>query len=303
MRDDGNLLELAEAYSTEWLSAFPWNEADLFMILQVCADESYRFQEYGVCTVAIGGWIAHPDNFKGFCPRWASVLKKYGVDYFHFKEYADKKHLHHKKTIYDHLSDRDREDFLFDLALVACEVGVPIGACTAEDREPTTEFFLVADAFRWFFSGVQDLLKQKFDTNDKADFIFDENDNRSWELAASEMFKMFQKRGAPFGSRIYSDDKVFMPLQAADLYVYAMRQNGERFFDKDHKPQPRLLDLILDKNRPEMENWKFKSQHWETIMREVIAHFREWSKTNNSRDYRPLLHCPLLQNNESDNSI
>ena len=88
---------------------------------------------------------------------------------------------------------------------------------------------------------------------------------------------------------------MFVPLQVADLYAYALRQNAERYFKNKLLVQPRLLDLILEKNRHDMTKFAIHPQSWELLMREVIKHFREWKKTNDSRNYRPLIHCPLLQ--------
>jgi hypothetical protein len=269
------------------------------MMLQVCADESYRLDDGGAKVIAIGGWLSRPDNFQGFCQYWEEVLKAYKVEYFHFNEFADRKHLYYPNTPYDGWDDVKREDFLFDLALVACEVGVPLGACVSPNTEADTETHLIIHAYKWFFAGVQKVMKEKFDPGDTVDFIFDENNNPIWEIVTIETLKAFKKNGAPFGNRGYQDDKLFIPLQAADLYVYAMRQNAERFYKKNREPgQPRLLDLILEKNRPDVENWKFHWKNWERLMRKVIAHYRQWKKSNPNEKYYPQIHCPLLQKNE-----
>jgi hypothetical protein len=213
------------------------------MMLQVCADESYRLDDGGAKVIAICGWLSRPDNLQGFCPFWSAVLKAYGVEYFHFNEFADRKHLYSDKTPYDHLNDIERENFLFDLALVACEMGVPVGACVSPNNAATdTEMHLIIHAYKWFFAGVHKVMQEKFDIGDVVDFVFDENDNPIWKIVMIETLNAFKKNGAPFGNRGYQDDKIFIPLQAADLYVFAMRQNAIRFYSTNRKPrQPRLL--------------------------------------------------------------
>ena len=68
------------------------------MMYQVCADESYRLDAGGATMVALGGWLSRPDNFQGFCSYWEEVLKAYGAPYFHFSEFANRKHLKRRKS-------------------------------------------------------------------------------------------------------------------------------------------------------------------------------------------------------------
>src|SRR5665213_2523459 len=100
----------------------------VYMIFQVVADESYAAKD-GNCTVAIGGWLTTNERMKSFCKSWAAVLKKHKVPHFHFCEFADKNHKSFETTVYDDMSEEDRELFLYELALVACELGPPVGGC------------------------------------------------------------------------------------------------------------------------------------------------------------------------------
>ena len=151
----GKLPDAALAYSVEWLSSFPFKNADFYMMLQACADESYTEGSGGV--IAIGGWLSRPNDWKRFCPLWKSVLEKYKVTSFHFREFADKSHKNFTKTTYDHFNDKERDDFLYDLALVACEVGYPVGGCfpcASADADS------IKSAYRMFFTGVAEVMKK-----------------------------------------------------------------------------------------------------------------------------------------------
>jgi hypothetical protein len=293
-------LEKATESSIGWLSSFPFKTIDLFMVLQVCADESYRLDD-GQRIVAIGGWLASPEKMEKFCQPWAAVLKKYKVEHFHFKEFADRKHKYHKSTIYDHLDEINRENLLFELALVACEMGIPIGGCSApkhqSDAKADTDGKLKEHGYAMLFISTMLALKTSHDINDDTvNFIFDQNNDPSWRLAIESAITKFKGKGAPFGPWTTYSDTQFTPLQAADLYVYAMRQNGERYYNKKHTTgQARMLDLILEKNRPDTDNHNFTQLEWSQLMRTVIRHYRQWKREYPKEQYYPLIHCPLLQ--------
>lgn len=269
------------------------------MVLQVCADESYR-QYGGNNVVAIAGWLCKPSKLNEFIRQWGKVLKKYGVNYFHFREFADRHHKHYNQTIYDHLNDQKRESFLYELALIACEMGSPVGGChpmpPAKSKDLEKEKESKRKAYRALFETVRLSQKAQFKPDDTVEFIFDFNDDTNWTIPLLETLTEYvETKGAPF-SKVpsFKDDKIFPPLQAADLYVYAVRQNAERFFKNDQQNQAQMLDLILEKNRYDLHNWKYKKKVWKETMQEVIAHSREWKTRHVGEKYYPLKDCPFL---------
>lgn len=271
------------------------------MVLQVFADESYLL-EGNRNVIAIAGWLSAPDSFSKFCTAWKSVLDSYGVKHFHFKEFVDKNHIYYKQTQYDGWDKLKRESFLFELAFVACELGVPVGACAAPDKTKTIEldsFSLKKHAYFLFCKSViisTTRFKLFNSQADTIDFVFDKNDDPSWHKALNETFNKCKEQRAPFGNWLPKDDTECYPLQAADLYVYAMRQNAERFFNGGMKPShARMLDFILEKNRPDVDNWTFTSNQWAKLVRLVVNHYREWKVANSNKQYFPLVDCPFLK--------
>lgn len=275
------------------------------MNLIAYGDESYMVK----CKIphfVVGGWLVEQDKDVVFCSQWKAMLDFYGVKFFHFKEYADKKsHKYNKTTQYDEWDDKKHEDFLYHMAIVACDLGVPVGGCSAHSKnKPGTTFALIKHAFHLYFQGVIISSGKFADFNaqvDKINFIFDENEDPLWRKALDEEFNECKEHGhAPFGSWKYGKDvateTACLPLQAADLYTYAIRQNAERFFSDGMKAaQPRVLDFVLEKNRADVNN-HVNSQHvWAEYSKKVIAHMRQWRKQHPKETYHPLIHFPYLQ--------
>ena len=271
------------------------------MNLIAYGDESYMVK----CKIphfVVGGWLVEQGKDDVFCSQWKAMLDFYGVKFFHFKEYADKKsHKYNRTTQYDEWDDKKHEDFLYHLAMVACDLGVPVGGCSAQSKnKPGTALALIKHAFHLYFQGVIISSGKFADFNaqvDKINFIFDENEDPVWRKALDEEFNECKEHGhAPFGSWKYARDTDCLPLQAADLYAYAIRQNAERFFNDGMKAgQPRVLDFVLEKNRADVDN-HVNSQHvWAEYSKKVIAHMRQWRKQHPKETYHPLIHFPYLQ--------
>src|SRR5258708_4700287 len=65
---------------------------------------------------------------KTLCRKWQTILNDYAAPYFHFREFASKKLYSEQGNAYYGWSDKKRDSFLYDLALLASESAVPIGA-------------------------------------------------------------------------------------------------------------------------------------------------------------------------------
>jgi hypothetical protein len=266
------------------------------MIVRVWADESYT-SDNGNHTVAIGGWLSSFSQSENFCYSWASVLLKYNIPYFHFQEFADRKHKIFTTTVYDHLDDQQRELFLYELALVACELGIPVGGCDSMKATKENESKTIYKSFAALFEETKLAhYSAKLQADDIVEFIFDENDDPKWRNPLEAALRDYKNKGYPFKDRSYRDDKVFLPLQAADLRIYAVRQNAERFFKRARKVgQARMLDLILDKNHYNYLNSDFPERKWEYLMWKIIDHSRQWKAIHPNEQYYPHIHCPFIQ--------
>ncbi len=271
------------------------------MNLLAYADESYLLDGNND-IIAVAGWLSSEERLDEFNVAWKKVLDSYGAKNFHFKEFADKSHTYFNTTQYDGWDELKRENFLFDLALAACEMGAPAGGCSFPDKtkaEKQDSFSLIKHAYFLFFTSAI-ICTGRFKTFnaqvDKIDFVFDKNDDPSWFKALNEMFSECKEHGgAPFGNWSQLQDSDCYPLQAADLYVYAMRQNAERFSKNGMKPMhARTLDFILEKNRPDVDNWTFTKHEWAHLCILVVNHYREWKNTNPGKKYYPLQHYPML---------
>lgn len=282
-------------HSVDWphLQFIKYHRA--FMIFAIFADESYSEQRKPV-VIVVAGWAAAENKWEQFCKNWQSVLDEYGVkEGFHFVEFAQRKHKNYEKTSYDGWSDLKKENFLYSLALAACDCGFPIGG--AWETEELTQS-AIKTAYRSFFTSLAQTVKKIGNPEDKFKLIFDTNRDKNWLIPRTEALNEATGKNFPFKSGfIMESAHEFLHLQAADLYAYAVRQNAERHFKKNENKEmePRLLDLILEKNRHDKDNAVFSLEDWTKLMNGVIAHYREWSKTNPSADYRPLLHCPILK--------
>jgi len=265
------------------------------MILATFADESYC-EDRKPIVIVVAGWLTAQDKWERFCQNWQQVLDHYDVDCFHFVEFSQKKHKNYKKPTFDGWSELKKEDFLFSLALAACDCGCPVGGAYSTERLTTDA---IRTAYRTFFVSVAQTAKTIGKEGDIMKFIFDTNKDNTWLVPRAEALREVTGKDVSVKDGfILGKPKDFLHLQAADLYAYAMRQNAERFYSKDKKQraQPRLLDLILEKNRHDLKNKDdFDLESWTAVMKGAIAHYREWSKTNPSRDYRPYLHHPVLK--------
>jgi len=102
------------------------------MDLIVYADESGTHDRLaklpGSEAPVFGGYIGDARDWKLFCLHRQSVLKKYDVPYFHYREFAPiLESRNDSNSPYYQSSDLRRDTFLFELAAVAGEQ-VPVGA-------------------------------------------------------------------------------------------------------------------------------------------------------------------------------
>jgi hypothetical protein len=315
IRSDGSKKPKTEAGRRfkEWASLF---SGKLFVQMIVYADESgtenLNPQKGKGSNPCLCGYIATPDFWAKFCDDWNKVLKDAKVKYFHFRE------LHKLERVkegnpYQGWDDDKADDFIFDLASVIGKgtLPVPFGGhdyfknIKMQNRlkDPYSH------AFELFFKDLIVALDEhwpKFEG--KVDLFFESNESQNWILPLTKKIEEWQKKDSRIGIPAFpkwDDERHGIPLQAADMFAYASRQNAERLFDTQQPQLHRILDLILFKNlRPKGHHYHYGDMNpliWEIIIKEFRMHKKLLDMTNvimgfPKQPYYPLLHHPYFQN-------
>lgn len=212
-------------YFREWLETSP---EELFVILHVYADESYT----GTAEV-FSGWMESPDYWAKFERRWKSILNDFKAPYFHFREFADKEDKWKiKGNPYLTWSDKKRDKFLYELAIALSESAVPIGGTinVKKAKEIADEDRMELLIVQFYVHFSQQLESHWPGFNGQVLFIFDETDNSDWISMVNKVHKKAQSLEPRIGGLAFESDIRCPPLQAADLYAYAGRQNSERYY-------------------------------------------------------------------------
>lgn len=248
--------------------------------------------------------------------RWRSVLKRYRAPYFHFREFADKNNKW-KISGNPFLSweDSKRDSFINDLAIVLCEEAVPVGSTVnmSEVRnqgvEPLSYDFLIGK----FYLNVRDSINAHWPGFDgDVLFVFDETDKPEWISTLRSYHQAANKADKCFGGLAFEDDRRCPPLQAADLFAYAMRQNSEKYYANDRTKQAkRTLDWILSRNMGPMFKKEFTYAGWLKLVRLVLADRKRkralWAKSGQPKrvyfpeiDFEPEKHGGTYRRVDAD---
>jgi hypothetical protein len=112
------------AHFQEWASCFrEW----IFVILKVYADESDTYRDGP--TPSLYGFIQTDDYWVQFSKKWQMVLDDFGAPYFHFREFANRINKSvTEKSPYKAWSEKKKDRFLYDLALLCADGAIPVGA-------------------------------------------------------------------------------------------------------------------------------------------------------------------------------
>lgn len=267
------------------------------MPLTVYADESETD------ATSICGYIATPDYWNEFRRKWQKILDDYQAPYFHFREFTTKELYSKAGNAYYNWSEKKRDKFLLDLAVLASEVAIPVGGsysrmgnAKTETKEKIWENSLVK-----FFEDLNHVLSEVWpDYSDKILFVFDRCQNKKKRIPISAVHGSFAEKDSRFGGLKFEDDKdsMHLPLQAADLCSYIERQYVEKLLEEDGKikvPEPRMLDMILLRNR-HLKLRKLSTRQWKLFVNEVRNHrewqIAEWKRSGISQVYYPNIHFP-----------
>jgi hypothetical protein len=266
-------------------------------MLRVYADES-ETEATSIC-----GYIAPADYWQEFCRKWQIILDDFRAPYFHFREFTTKELYSKAGNAYYNWSEKKRDKFLLDLAVLASEVAIPVGGSFTRLGKEKTE----TKEKRWenslvkLFEDLNHVLSEVWpDYTGKILFVFDRCQDRKKLIPIHTVHGSFADKDSRFGGLAFEDDKdpMHLPLQAADLCSYVERQYVEKLREEDEKikaPEPRMLDMILFRNRHEQLR-KLSARQWKNFINTVREHrewqIAEWKRLGIKQVYYPNRHFP-----------
>lgn len=223
---------------------------DIFVSLELYADETGIHdptgKERGAEIAGIAGYIARVSDWAAFCGDWQEVLTHYKVSFFHFSDFAHESVCRKdKNSPYHHLNRSQRHTFLNDLATVA-NAHTQNGCCVVG-------FFLVQDydrimpewfkqihphygvGFRVLYESILVEFEKRWRKDDGQVAIFlDHNPSRpQWARTAYQWYRMtktYRDKNDRLGAITLGDSKKLLPLQAADMVAYFLRQQQTNKF-------------------------------------------------------------------------
>ena len=199
-------------------------------------DDSGNFRQGKTCLLA--GYVAPTDAWAEFSDRWDAVLKEAtAIEFFKMSDaFALKKQFDGWTT-----EARDAKvDRLVDVIIAArITYGAAVAMINADylrvGRGALDSH--INDAFYFLFTNVMEtclIHQQRSGIHEKIDFIFDDTDKPSIEIdrlfrqtmfTAPERIKALQLVDKP---PVFRNEKIFLPLQAADLLAGQIRSWYER---------------------------------------------------------------------------
>ncbi|HXR47544.1 MAG TPA: hypothetical protein VN784_08890 [Candidatus Limnocylindrales bacterium] len=257
----------------EWASLFA---GTLFMKVVAYIDESGRHdrtgKREGSGQIVIAGWVDWKDNWVKFCGQWQSILTKYDADFFHFYEWVEaskvaggrKPPSSFSENPYKGWKLEKLDGFLYELAELAGAgdkifVGSFISTrdfAEAKKHPAYSRFATAQDPYRACLNGLFESFAVEVQQqwpywNEPVAFFFDHNDDPEWNHAVHDAFHASKKNESRMAGAELSfvDGKIppHLPLQAADMIAYRMRQIAGKFTDPKIFPNPTKLDDLLIK--------------------------------------------------------
>jgi hypothetical protein len=251
------------------------DDGKVYVNVIVCADESGTHdpsgREIGSLVTIVSGYAAFGHSWKAFAAKWQSVLNKYhGQDrerYFHFREFAAvKKRSTDPTWLYYGWSKQKRHDYLMDLATVSgdCHSILIAGALNNPSFQEKREAMrlenpeLLKDETshrRWikqfFISFYIETRRYWPSLSVPIHFVFDQSDDREWKRAIMDVYDDCRLRDRRFESIQFTDKKLYLPLQAADMVAYRLRQTTAYALQEGALDNLSELDSRLFKRRIE----------------------------------------------------
>jgi len=252
----------------EWASLFA---GKLLVNIVIYADESGNHDRTGKAPGAreavICGVAAPVEDWACFVEQWRAVLNKYGVEYFHFREWSDASAVARKKRApnssykqnpFRHLSSVGLDGLVLELAtIVGSGKLLIVGGYIRTDEIHRLKVIgarpIGYDAYeenaRTFFNSVIygiDRMRSPW-KRQSITFVFDHSDNDDWTNGIHSAYKKFVKRFSRFKEISFGRKTDRIPLQAADMVAYRMRQITAKAIDADFsRTWPQLDDALFE---------------------------------------------------------
>jgi hypothetical protein len=254
----------AGEHFARWASLF---SGKIFVNLTVYTDESGwhspQAKEPGSEAPVFGGYIDTIEEWLLFSAHWQSVLTKYKVRFFHFKEFHRNAVKNHPSSPYYGWSERKRWEFIFELAAAAGNQ-VPVGGminlkeyvATGEIGPPYVH------AFDTFFKNVQHALSVHWPENtDPITFVLDQNSQSGWRHAFMDEFDKWKQINPKLKDHAYAVSRDKPPLQAADLLCSTVRRGALKRLEIGKPKDATLLEEFLYRNS-ELPKKKGQTKAW-----------------------------------------
>jgi hypothetical protein len=280
------------------------------VILRIYADESgtndRTGKQYGSSVPTVCGYIQTPEYWGLFSKKWKRILNDYHVPYFHFRELVTPRLREKSCNPYNRWSEKKIDGFIHDLAFLCSQAAIPIGGCfnakLAHALNISEDPF--KSALELFFEDLKEALSHRWPSyTGRILFVFDRTDSAEWTSTIHSVYKEQTKRDSRFGGLTFEDDKdpMHVPLQAADLYAYSVRQYAERALQRkrgEPSEPARFLDFLLMRLSHPMSGL-ITLQQWTHVVRNVRQdrdrQMAIWKRKNIKQAYWPLVHHPALK--------
>jgi hypothetical protein len=193
-------------------------------MLHAYFDESGKFQDSNF--ICLTGYIASDGQWEAFCKEWVGLLQKHDIPYIHMKNFIALQGEYKKKG-WSH-ADRDKilEEFINVIRRnVLAGFGIGLDAQYYRSLDQESKKRLGRDPGLFCFERlirriVDKLIKSGHEPS--ISMVFD--DDQHYAMNCYARWCKLKKRNPGLGNRIstmcFADDKVFQPLQGADILAH-----------------------------------------------------------------------------------
>lgn len=233
-------------------------QGELFVNLACYLDDSGTHdptgKEKGAREAVVAGLIGPVRDMRKLCHRWQFVLNDYGASYFHYCEWSDavmvargkrEPKSSYAKNPYKGWSHRKLDSFLIALAkIVGTTNSITVGMNVATDEFHKDKLAGKADGDPYIkcVEHFYDSLISTIETynepwKEKPVAIFCDQGDPGFSKAVISIHHKAKLKYPSIRSITISDKKMELPLQAADIVTYRLRQIGSssRASDKSKK--------------------------------------------------------------------
>lgn len=243
----------------DFLGSLPIN---VLVNLEVYVDESGTHNITGKIKSArsavVCGFVGWSKDWKTFSRKWQSILQANNILSFHYYdlEYHRRNPADTSSRYYGWTEQR-KTAFVKKLAKTAAHYSIaPVGGTVnTVEMDNAMKSGAVAPDYVYkycidqlFQSVREELHRVRPNTTDKIVFFFDDNKNRDWQNAVFDCYTKWSILDTRFAGRGFYDDKLVIPLQAADLIAGVTRKVAmESFAQRKPLPMDELCSILYQK--------------------------------------------------------